>query len=126
MLTEGFGDTPMRQRTFELLAERAGRRASVNGATQIRAGVIRPEVIVAEPGATWDARDEREVSGLAVGSPVRLVRPPYFGVLAEIVALPEELTQIETEAMVRVARVKLEATDEVVTVPRANMEIIEE
>jgi hypothetical protein len=126
VLTEGFGDTPMRHRTFELLAERDGRRASVNGATQIRAGVIRPEVVVPEPGSTWEARDETETRGLAVGSPVRLIRPPTFGELAEIVELPEELTEIETEAEVRVARVRLERSGEVITVPRANMEIIEE
>lgn len=126
VLTEGFGDTPMRRRTFDLLADRGGKRASVNGATQIRAGVIRPEVVVPEPGATWEASDEAETRGLAAGSPVRLIRPPTFGELAEIVELPEALTRIETEAEVRVARVRLERTGEVITVPRANMEIIEE
>lgn len=126
VLTEGFGETPMRRRTFELLAERNGQRASVNGATQIRAGVIRPEVVVPEPGATWEALDEAETRGLAIGSPVRLIRPPTFGELAVIVALPEELSEIATEAHVRVARVRLDSTGEVITVPRANMEIIEE
>ncbi len=126
ILTEGFGDTPMRRRTFELLADREGERASVNGATQIRAGVIRPEVIVPEPGATWDAETEQPALGLSVGSQVRLIRPPFFGLLAEVVELPEQLEQIPTEALVRVARVRLEDTGEVVTVPRANMEIIEE
>ncbi len=126
VLTEGFGDTPMRSRTFELLAERDGERASVNGTTQIRAGVIRPEVVVPEPGAAWEATEESTTRGLAAGSPVRLIRPPTFGDLAEIVELPEELTEIPTEAKVRVARVKLERTGEVITVPRANMEIIEE
>ncbi|MFW5868059.1 MAG: hypothetical protein ACOCX2_09600 [Armatimonadota bacterium] len=126
VLTEGFGETPMRRHTFELLAERDGERASVNGATQIRAGVIRPEVVVPEPGATWEAGVASETRGLAVGSPVRLIRPPTFGELAEIVELPEELTEIPTEARVRVACVRLERTGEVITVPRANMEIIEE
>jgi len=44
--TEGFGEMRMAQRTFELLKSLVGKMASVNGATQIRAGVIRPEVIV--------------------------------------------------------------------------------
>ena len=126
VLTEGFGDTPMRRSTFELLAARDGRRASVNGATQIRAGVIRPEVIVPEPGATWDADAEAEAAGLGVGSDVRLIRQPWFGRLAEVVELPERLETIPTEAEVRVARVRLEDTGEVVTVPRANLEIIEQ
>lgn len=126
VLTEGFGDTPMRRRTFELLAERDGRRASVNGATQIRAGVIRPEVIVPEPGATWEAEEEAAGGGLTIGSDVRLIRQPYFGLLATVVELPEQLEVIPTEARVRVARVRLENTGEVVTVPRANLEIIEQ
>ena len=32
--------------TFELLKSREGRKASINGATQIRAGVIRPEIVI--------------------------------------------------------------------------------
>ncbi len=126
VLTEGFGDTPMRRRTFELLAERDGRRASVNGATQIRAGVIRPEVIVPEPGATLEAEEAATGGGLTIGSDVRLIRQPYFGLLATVVELPEQLEVIPTEARVRVARVRLEGTGEVVTVPRANLEIIEQ
>lgn len=126
VLTEGFGDTPMRRHTFELLAARDGWRASVNGATQIRAGVIRPEVIVPEPGATWEADVEAGGGGLSVGSPVRLIRQPYFGRLAHIAELPERLEVIPTEAEVRVARVRLDDTGEVVTVPRANLEIIEQ
>lgn len=126
VLTEGFGDTPMRRHTFELLAARDGWRASVNGATQIRAGVIRPEVIVPEPGASWEADVEAAGGGLSVGSPVRLIRQPYFGRLAHIEELPERLEVIPTEAEVRVARVRLDDTGEVVTVPRANLEIIEQ
>lgn len=136
VLTEGFGDTPMRRRTFELLAEREGERASINGATQIRAGVIRPEVIVPEPQATWEAEGEQASVGLSVGSQVRLIRQPYFGMLAEVIELPEELEEIPTEARVRVARVRLQDPGEVtwehvaeprevITVPRANLEIIE-
>lgn len=125
VLTEGFGDIPMRQHTFDLLAARNGWRASVNGATQIRAGVIRPEVIIPEPGATWEAEVETAGGGLSVGDPVRLIRRPYFGRLAHIVELPERLEIIPTEAKVRVARVRLDDTGEVVTVPRANLEIIE-
>ncbi len=126
VLTEGFGDTPMRRRTFELLAERDGQRASVNGATQIRAGVIRPEVIVPDPEAMWEAEEQSAAAGLTVGSPVRLIRQPWFGRLARVTELPEELEEIPTEARVRVARVRLLDDDEVVTVPRANLEVIEE
>ncbi|MFM7841122.1 MAG: hypothetical protein ACKO9T_04520, partial [Nitrospira sp.] len=42
ILTEGFGTIPMAAKTFALLSKHAGQNASVSGATQIRAGVIRP------------------------------------------------------------------------------------
>ena len=45
VVTEGFGEIQMAPGTFALLKKHAGRRASINGATQIRAGVIRPEVV---------------------------------------------------------------------------------
>ena len=46
IVTEGFGAIPMAQHTFDLLAQHVGQQASCSGATQIRAGVIRPEVII--------------------------------------------------------------------------------
>ena len=46
ILTEGFGTIPMAQKTFTLLSAHAGAHASISGATQIRAGVIRPEIII--------------------------------------------------------------------------------
>ena len=59
----------MAERTFELLASREGEDAAVNGATQIRAGVMRPEIVVplradARTGAVTDGRS-RDVSRLA-------------------------------------------------------------
>jgi hypothetical protein len=52
VVTEGFGEIAMAERTFELLASRAGAEASVNGATQIRAGVMRPEILIPVDAAT--------------------------------------------------------------------------
>src|SRR5207237_8637445 len=46
ILTEGFGTIPMARKTFDLLSAHTGQQASVSGATQIRAGVIRPEIII--------------------------------------------------------------------------------
>jgi len=125
VLTEGFGEMQMAAQSFELLAARDGQRASINGATQIRAGVIRPEVIVPEPGATWEAEEAEAGAGLEVGSEVRLIREPYFGRLASVTGLPEQLQEIETQARVRVLLARLADTDEEITVPRANVEVIQ-
>ena len=46
IVTEGYGKIRMGERTFELLNFHSGKFASVNGATQIRAGVIRPEIVI--------------------------------------------------------------------------------
>lgn len=142
ILTEGFGEIPMAARTFDLLRALAGRGASVNGATQIRAGAMRPEIIVphvsSEPrpsgsGPLADARGSAtgiapptEAAGgvLAVGTPVRAIREPYFGELGEVAELPSEPVRIPTGAVVRVLRMKL-SDGRIVEMPRANVEMIE-
>jgi len=124
IITEGFGELPMAQRTFDLLTAHTGEHASLNGATQIRAGVIRPEVIIPHPSSA-EAPAEPTTMELRVGSPVRLIRDPYFGILGTITALPEELRRIETESLVRVAHVRSDDGKEL-TVPRANIELIQQ
>lgn len=124
ILTEGFGAIPMATKTFKLLATHAGRQASISGATQIRAGVIRPEIIVpqADAGAKGAARSRRE--GIRFGDPVRIIRDPMFGRIGEVSALPPELTKISTESEVRVLEVMFSDGKKVV-VPRTNIEVIE-
>ena len=126
VITEGFGTIAMARRTFELLKSLEGKTASINGATQIRAGVIRPEVIVPlSASATTGRLEANEDEGnLSLGTPIRLIREPYFGQLATVSALPPKLTVIGSGALVRVLEAKL-ADGNIVTVPRANVEIIE-
>jgi hypothetical protein len=124
ILTEGFGSIAMAARTFELLKSLEGRDVSINGATQIRAGVIRPEII-----APLDARPDKveESAGgqmLDIGTSIRVIREPYFGKLGTVTKLPPELVEIESGAVVRILEAKLNDGADVV-VPRANVEIIE-
>ena len=124
--TEGFGRMRMADRTFRLLQSHEGDDASISGATQIRAGVIRPEIII--PGhepASDDIVDTSVEQGLTAGSLVRIIRDPYFGRLGTVSDLPEQPQTLESEATVRVLSVNLEDDDEV-TVPRANVEMVEE
>jgi hypothetical protein len=125
ILTEGFGELPMAQRTWELLTSLEGELASVNGTTQIRAGVIRPEVIVPQERAAGSETPVEPQQVLEVGSRVRVIRAPHFGRLGRVSAMPAELTEIETESRVRIAMVELEGGTEV-RVPRANLEIMQE
>jgi transcription antitermination factor NusG len=126
VVTEGFGEMPMAQATFELLASCEGMFASINGATQIRAGVIRPEIIIPRPGKVLAkvGSEEEDASNLEVGSRVRVIREPYFGVLGEVTSLPVELQVLDSESRVRVLGVKFDEGGEAV-IPRANVELIE-
>lgn len=127
VVTEGFSRMNMAERTFKILTEHEGERASINGATQIRAGVLRPEVIIPFASEAKGPKGEKDVrsSGLEIGSTVRIIREPHFGVLGKVSRLPPELMQIETEAKVRILEVELQ-TGEKAIVPRANVEMIEE
>lgn len=127
VVTEGFGQIDMAQRTFDLLSKSEGREASVNGATQIRAGVIRPEVVIPlEPSEqAMDHEGVNERPGLEIGSPIRVIRDPYFGNLGKVTALPPELQMLESESMARVLEVEF-AGGERATIPRANVESLEE
>lgn len=122
--TEGFGEIAMARKTFELLKECAGKEASLCGATQIRAGVMRPELIV--PGEKAAAGEGEPASaGLKEGDVVRAIRVPHFGRIGRVRGLPAELRQVESGAWVRVLEVEFEDNSRAV-VPRANVEIIEE
>jgi hypothetical protein len=124
IITEGFGTMPMSQSTFDLLKSFEGYQASVNGATQIRAGVLRPEIIIPHQ-EVMEQGSEELTSGMVPGTPVRIIRQPYFGAIGLVKFLPVELQQVESESYVRVLDVELD-DGTVVTVPRANVEIIEE
>lgn len=124
IITEGFGTMNMSQRTFDLLKEFEGYSASVNGTTQIRAGVLRPEIIIPHE-MVEDDEGEALSQGMVPGTPIRIIRQPYFGAIGKVHSLPVELQQLESESMVRVVNIELD-DGEVVTVPRANVEIIEE
>ena len=125
VITEGFGSIAIADRTFTLLKEREGMKTSINGATQIRAGVVRPEIVIPFVSEGEDQDADMLAGILNIGSPVRVIREPHFGRLGHVTELPIELQKLETEAEVRVLQVEF-ANGEKTTLPRANVEAIEE
>lgn len=126
LITEGFGEVAMADRTFQLLASREGADASVNGATQIRAGVLRPEIVIPRSSeTTGDEPTASPVGGgsLEVGVPVRMIRDPYFGRIGTVAALPAEPQLLGSGSKARVLEVTCPSGERLV-VPRANVEII--
>ena len=88
IVTEGFGDIAMARRTFELLKSHEGREASVNGSTQIRAGVMRPEILIplsddSDPSASFNR----------VGNAPRVETPEHAPHRATRGALPTRLNE---------------------------------
>jgi hypothetical protein len=126
VVTEGFGQINMAQKTFDLLKNCEGKKASINGATQIRAGVMRPEVVIPIEGAAIDSAPQVAATGMQIGSMVRIIREPHFGEVAKVVNLPEQPTKIPSEAKVRVVEIETVKGGEKMVLPRANVEIIEE
>lgn len=151
IITEGFGDIAMAHQTFDLLASRVGADAAVNGATQIRAGVVRPEIVIPwsdgevlsteysvpgtqnsviglagnSNGGGIPAESDIPLGLLRPGATVRIIRDPYFGMLGTVSALPSEPQVLGSGSKARVLEVRLDAGERVV-VPRANVELVEQ
>ena len=126
IITEGFGEISMAERTYDMLKGHEGGNASVNGATQIRAGVMRPEIIIPLSGSqAAQAGQEFEEGQLVIGRSLRVIRDPYFGMIGEVSALPAEPHVLGSGSKARVLEVKF-PSGETAIVPRANVELIEE
>ncbi len=127
VVTEGFGRMRMADYTYNLLKSREGKLASINGSTQIRAGVIRPEIVIPDANLTLaDVPEKTDYvqQGIQPGSQVRIIRKPYFGELGIVLSLPPKLERVESETLVRILEVTLENGDKV-KLPSANVEMIE-
>ena len=124
IVTEGFGPIAMARKTFGILSENNGKEASISGATQIRAGVLRPEIIIPESSIREQA-EESDHPGLIEGALLRVIRAPHFGQVGKVTTLPPELQTVESETHVRVLEVEFDNGNRAI-VPRANVELIEE
>ena len=60
---------------------------------------------------------------LEEGTPVRIIRDPYFGHIGTVAALPAEPQVLESGSKARVLQVAC-PSGETITVPRANVEIL--
>ncbi len=127
VITEGFGDITMAERTWRLLDSRQGDEAAVNGATQIRAGVMRPEIVIPLGGENVGRKTEavRMPGRLELAAPIRIIRDPYFGLIGKVAALPPEPQVLASGSKARVLEVEFDS-GETAIVPRANVELIEE
>ena len=124
ILTEGFGKMRMMNRTFDLLKKNEGKETSINGTTQIRAGVIRPEIIIPIKSGFFESVVSDAPIRLEPGTSVRCIHGPEFGALGQVVSLEKEPKKIETGSEVIVIKVCLEDGREIY-ISRTNVEIIQ-
>ncbi|MBQ7258049.1 MAG: hypothetical protein IJS60_10210 [Abditibacteriota bacterium] len=120
ILTEGFGNIPMSETTFNMLKSIDSSYVSINGATQIRAGVIRPEIIMSKDNKNLS--DKYEDATLKIGSKVRIMSEPYlcqYGYISDIFDKP---IMLETGNLANCVEINL--NNNKVIVPRTNIELI--
>ena len=124
MITEGFGNISMADRTYDLLKENENKYASLNGSTQIRAGVIRPELVIPLEDMSLEIKSLDDLDlAISEGSLVRIIREPYFGQVGIVKALPTKLTKMESETEVRVSEIEFN-DGSIKIIPRVNLEMI--
>lgn len=126
ILVNGFGDLPLAEETYDELASLTGQTASLDGTTQLRAGVVRPEVIV--PVATEDQVSERTAApaALAPGMRVMVIRDPGFGVIGRVKSLSSRPQPAASGALAPMAVVAAESDGREWIVPQANLKVIAE
>ena len=124
IVTEGYGHIKMSRGTFSLLKENENNFCSINGATQIRAGVIRPEIVIpVKEDSLKSVKESKIGKGIVIGSLVRVIRAPFFGLMGEVTELPSKLQKMESETLVRVAKINVDDQD--IIIPRSNLEMVE-
>ncbi|MCB5229042.1 MAG: hypothetical protein LHW44_03095 [Candidatus Cloacimonetes bacterium] len=122
--TEGFGKIDMAQKTFDLLKRFDGKKTSIHGRTQIRAGVIRPEIVIPLDFVETELQSQEEsLPVLEPGTLIRVIRQPHFGQIAKVTGLPEQLTKVQSETLVRILEAEFEDGTKI-SLPRANVEVI--
>lgn len=124
ILTEGFGAVPLSEKVIAVAKAHEGKIASIQGMTQVRAGAVRPFVMIAseDRAATSPEIKERD-EGFKLGQRVRLIQMSRFGQQGTIKELPIQPQKIATGAVVRVMEVSLTSGENII-VPRANVEVV--
>ena len=120
LLTEGFGHLPMAGETKRILMACMGQSVSMCGITQVRAGVIRPEligpVVADDDAASPDAGTHQQAKNR-----VKIVRGRYLGREGTIVDAPVAPVTLDSGIAALVYRIRLCDGGEVVAVPRVNV-----
>ncbi len=117
VFTEGFGALPMAAKTRSILMALMNREVSMSGVTQVRAGVIRPELI-GPPVTVADGENSHSIPGRLV----KILRGRHMGREALIMDEPATPQLLPSGISALIYRLKLTDSGDVITVPRVNVE----
>lgn len=123
ILTEGFGQRRPTELIYNLLRSNMGRQAAFNAAVPDRWRGERPEIFIPLPSGGTLPPVPAVDRALQVGDQVRLVCPPWDGLLAEVVALPPGLQATANGLRLPGARVRL-PSGRIAVVALANVELL--
>ena len=122
MLVEGFGNLPMNQDAYNILTSSSMREVSVNAESWNRIANTRPEALVALPDGVLP-KALTDSAAYTVGQTVRVVSPPYKGMIGTLTNLLPGLSILASGLRAQAAGVRL-VNGDTVQVPLANLEII--
>jgi hypothetical protein len=122
VLIEGFGNIPMNQDAFNILTSGTMREASLNAEPWDRIANTRPEVVIALPeGVAPEVL--RDSAVFTTGQTVRVVSPPYKGMVGTLTNLLPGLSILPSGIRAEAAGVRL-LNGDTVQVPLSNLEVM--
>jgi len=122
MVLVGFGELMIDSISAQMLKQMQGQEVALNANQPDRLEGLRPEIIL--PGkAPFSEELFPAEELLKIGRRVRLLGKPYAGSVGTIISLPEEPEMFSSGLLMQAVVVQRE-DDQVIRVPRANIEVI--
>lgn len=123
LVLEGFGLLPINLTAFQILSKLINQEVAVNAAEYDPYHNIRPEIIIPQ-AATEKPFEPKAVSEFTLHKRVRIIRAPYQAHLGVITDMREGLEFFPSGIAATAADVRIE-NGKVITIPLANLEILE-
>ncbi len=118
ILTEGFGNTPMNDAAYKLLATNDKREVSISASPWDRATGERPEIYIPLPS---EGNALTDIIELLPDQRVRVNMPPFSSKIGTIIRLHPSMTRLDNGIQVLAADVQFENST-AATIPVANLD----
>jgi hypothetical protein len=123
VVTEGFGERPMSQPLFELLASHAGQEALIDGSMRLRSPLQRPRVVIPLSARTSDIQLELPRATLRAGATVRLLDADHLGQVGRVRQISTFPRRLDSHVRTQAVEVLLE-DGSTLWLPRTAIELL--